>query len=211
MTPRSAATSPLIRAASSERMVDGTGTRSSSSTAIHFPFSCLRWPSSTSIATNSSTKSGLPSAEAAMRSLIAPADESSPSRFAISSTTRSPDRGARSTVVARSFPPAQPGRVSRSSGRATHTKSIGKPRDQSATWSTMSRKADSAQWMSSNTTTNGRLSANSSKKRRADHITSSLVGAPSDKPIAAAQVPCHDTSVRIRRTQLFDLCAGVRS
>jgi len=52
--------------------------------------------------------------------------------------------GSSSEVVALSFPPAQPGRRSSSSGRAIHRSSIGASRLMSATCSTRSRNASSA-------------------------------------------------------------------
>ena len=65
-----------------------------------------------------------------------------------------------------SFPPAQAGRSSRSSGRARHTSKIGAPRDHSAMCSMRSRKVGSPQFTSSSTTTSGRSRANASKNFR---------------------------------------------
>ncbi len=57
--------------------------------------------------------------------------------------------------MAFSLPPPQSDRVSRNSGRAVHTSMIGASRDQSTMWSTTSRNAGSAQWMSSQSAISG--------------------------------------------------------
>ena len=116
-----------------------------------------------SIATISSTKSGLPSAAARMRSRRP--GSTSPASSPSSGSLASRPSGSSRTVVACSLPPAQPGRRSSSSGRAMHRSRIGASRDQSATCSTRSRNASSAQCRSSHTTTSGRSRAASSNRR----------------------------------------------
>ena len=64
------------------------------------------------------------------------------------------------------LPPPQPGRRSRSSGRAVQTSSIGTPETQSARWSMKSSSPASAQWRSSKTRTIGRCSASPSRNAR---------------------------------------------
>ena len=112
---------------------------------------------SCTIASISSTNSGLPSAARAdplaqlgveLGRRRAGARSARPSRASSSGSSR--------TVVAFSLPPPQPGRSSSSSGRARHRSRIGASRDQSATCSTRSRNVGSAQWRSSKTTTSGR-------------------------------------------------------
>ena len=106
-------------------------------------------------ATISSRKSGLPS-QASMIALARLGSSPSPrpsSRRAQSSAAKrlEQDRGGMS------LPPAQPGRPSRSSGRARQRSRSGVPRERSATWSSRSRSIGSAQCRSSKTATSGPL------------------------------------------------------
>ena len=71
---------------------------------------------------------------------------------------------------------------------------MGASRDQSATWSIRSTSVGSAQWMSSNTATTGRVPASVSRSFRKAQAVSSAGAADSAKPIAwtsrcAATVP----------------------
>ena len=109
---------------------------------------------STSIRIVSSTNSGLPSARSSAscgsepgRSPAAPA--SWLSSCSTSSALSSSDSGSSSIAVERTRPPPQPGRASRSSGRARQTIRSG-ARTQSARCSMRSSSGASAQWMSSN-------------------------------------------------------------
>ncbi len=71
--------------------------------------------------------------------------------------SRRASSGSSRTFVAFTFPPAQPARRSRSSGRAMQSRRIGASRERSATCSTRSRNVSSPQWTSSSTQTIGRL------------------------------------------------------
>ena len=69
------------------------------------------------------------------------------------------ERGESPMVAALTFPPPQPGRRSRSSGRALQRTRSGIPLNQSTSSSTKSSSPSSAQWRSSSTSTSGRFSA----------------------------------------------------
>ena len=124
----------------------------------------VRLRSSPASASISSTKSGLPSATSTMRCLV-----TSSSVPRASSSTNSvlsvSERGSSRIEVEFSFPPPQPGRTSRRSGRARQTSRIGAARIQSARCSIRSRNVGSPQWMSSKTSTSGARSANRLEER----------------------------------------------
>ena len=121
---RSPVSSWSMRAASSARIVGGTVECITSPVRTQEPFARSSAPSSTSMPSISSTKRGLPSAASVIR---ARTDSSSdaPSRCSIRRSASASPSGSSSTDVALSFPPAQPGRASRSSGRARQTSRIG--------------------------------------------------------------------------------------
>ena len=81
-------------------------------------------------------------------------------------------------------PPAQAGRCSSSSGRATATSRIGAWWPPSPSCSTRSRKVGSAQCRSSNTTTRGRSAASASSRRRVDQAASSIGAGSASSPIS---------------------------
>ena len=78
----------------------------------------------------------------------------------------SAESGESPIVEALSLPPPQPGRRSRSSGRALQTTRSGTSLSQSTSSSTKSSRPSSAQCRSSSTRTSGRCSASASRKRR---------------------------------------------
>ena len=122
--------------------------------------------------TSSSRKSGLPSAVARIRDLVSGSSSTPTSRLSASSAAMSAASGSSRTEVAFSLPPPQPGRASRSSGRAMQSRKIGTSRDQSATCSTRSWSGGSAQCRSSSTTTSGRSCASRSKSARVESCVS---------------------------------------
>ena len=136
-------------------------------------------PSSLAIATICSTKSGLPSAASTTRRLTAAVKWRRERSASISRSDSASERDSRRIDVALSLPPAQVGRESSSSGRATVSSSIGASRVQSATCSTRSRNVGSAQCRSSSTTTSGRSRATRSRSVRVAQAISSAMPAPS--------------------------------
>ena len=100
----------------------------------------------------------LPSAASRMRARASSGSAARPRRFAISSPHSSSESGSSRIVAALNLPPPHAGRRSSSSGRAMQSTRIGASRDQSAMCSIRSRNVGSPQWMSSNTTTSGRVS-----------------------------------------------------
>ena len=191
ITSRSASPSLSIRAATSAWMVGGTGSERSSAVAFQRPFSRMINPSSTSMPSSSSMKSGLPSAAASTRSRASSSSSTRPSRFSTRRPHASVSSGSSRTEVALSFPPAQAGRRSRSSGREAQISRIGASRDQSDTCSTRSRKVGSAQWMSSNTTTSGCRRASASNSLRMAQAPSSRRPTPS-RPTSCPESGGHD-------------------
>ena len=140
--------------------------------AVQRPSSRTSTPSSISIDSISSTKSGLPSAASAI--LVATsvgelrrADEVLDQRRALVVGERLEQRRRRRSACRR---PSRAARSS-SSGRARQTSRIGASRAQSARCSTRSRNVGSPQWMSSKTRTSGwparapRTSARTAAKR----------------------------------------------
>ena len=163
-TLRSAGSSWSRRAASSACSVGGTATSPADSPAI---------------ASISSMKSGFPAAARAIRSR-----SSATSCAGMSSSTSSAPSGSRRRVT------GQAGCRSTSSGRAMQSSRIDAPEESSATCSIRSRSISSPHWMSSRTTTSGRLAATcSSVLRKAQAISSAVVAAslsPSSERITAA-------------------------
>jgi hypothetical protein len=141
---------------------------------------------SSSIASICSTNSGLPSDEARMRPRRSASSPAPASRPSISSSVSIRLSGSSSTVVALSFPPPQPDRRSRRSGRARHRSMIGASRDQSATCSIRSRNVGSPHCTSSSTTTKGREVATDSKSFRVATAMSSADAIPSPRSAAMA-------------------------
>ena len=125
-------------------------------------------PSSLSIASICSMKSGLPSAAPAIRSRMRSPSGACPSRLRISASHSESDRGSSSS------PADHSGRSSSSSGRASATSSSEVSRADSRVYSTRSRKVGSAQWQSSKTTTSGRSRPSVSNSRRTAQKVSSL-------------------------------------
>ncbi len=115
---------------------------------------------------------------------LAPSAEP-PGSASIRRPTASPGSGSSRMVVAFSLPPPHPGCSSSSSGRAGQRTRMAASRTQSATCSISSRSVRSAQWMSSITTTSGRLAARCSRSRRTAQATSSWGAWVTDRPIAA--------------------------
>ena len=74
--------------------------------------------------------------------------------------------GSRSSDVALSLPPPQPGLESSNSVRAMQSRNTRASRERSAMCSTRSTKSGSAHWRSSTTTTCGRSAARTSRSRR---------------------------------------------
>ena len=143
-TRRSSGSRRSSRAASSAWIAGGTAISPASSSP------------SASMASICSRKSGFPSAASAMRRLAC-GESSVPAASAPMSTDDSSwESGSSRMEVAFSFPPAQPGRPSSSSGRARQRISTGALRTQSARCSIRSSSVGSAQWTSSKTSTSGR-------------------------------------------------------
>jgi hypothetical protein len=92
--------------------------------------------------------------------------------------------GSSSMLTALGRPPAQAGRCSSSSGRATATSRTGAPRAPSPNRSTRSRKVGSAQCRSSKTTTRGRSAASASSSRPVDQAASSIGAGSASSPIS---------------------------
>ncbi len=129
--------SESMRACSSAWIVGGTASR-------------RRRCCSRTIATISSTKSGVPGRGS--RDALARVDGRARARRAgcrSAPRTRSAPSGSSRSDVALSLPPPQPGRASSSSVRATQRRKIGASRERSATCSTRSRNTGSAHWRSS--------------------------------------------------------------
>ena len=119
-------------------------------------------------------------------------------RSPISSADSSRVSGSSRIDVAFSLPPPQPGRPSRSSGRARQTISTGASRTQSARCSIRSSSVGSPQCTSSNTRTSGGLRASASTSLRTAQKTSSLAAPAVPEPIAALEPRGDD--VRVRRS-----------
>ena len=116
---------------------------------------CRRRGSSRKCASSCSTKSGLPSAVATTRSRSSGASSCASRadelvRVVVAERLEHDERRARRGA-------AQDGRTSKRSGRAVQRTKIGAPLDEAATYSTRSSSAGSAQWMSSTTSTSGRV------------------------------------------------------
>jgi hypothetical protein len=92
----------------------------------------------------SSTNSGLPPAVATIRCRNSAGSGLCACHPPMSWSVSESLSGSRSIEVALILPPAQCGRVSKSSGRARAMMRIGASRDQSAMYSTRSRKVDAA-------------------------------------------------------------------
>ncbi len=98
--------------------------------------------------------------------------------FSTSNSLSSSDSGSSSIAVERTRPPPQPGRCSRSSGRARQMMRSG-ARTQSARCSISSSRGSSAQWMSSKKRTSGCTSASVTMTSRAAHAISCELRSPS--------------------------------
>ena len=154
---RSSSGSRSRRAASRAWIVGGTGSSPGASTSVQRPSSCWSSRSSISIASSSSTKSGLPSQASAMRRGLLARKLPRLSRFSTSSLLSSGASGSSRIEVAFSLPPPQPGRCVEQLGAAPCRAARSARRaTRSATCSTRSRKVGSAHWRSSSTTTSGR-------------------------------------------------------
>ena len=145
MTTRTSPSSESIRAWRSAWIVGGT-------TISPSP------PCSRTIASISSTYSGLPADATVIRSRRSPVSGASATSSSMSAEHSSGASGSSRRDVALSLPPAQPGRTSSSSVRAMQSRKIGASRDMSETCSTRSTNTGSAHWRSSITTTCGRSS-----------------------------------------------------
>ena len=153
--------------------------------ATQRPLSGRSSPSSISMDSVSSTKSGLPSAASWMRDATTGSSVASPNRFSISSSDRSGDRGSRVTVIEPACA-VQPGRSSSNSWRAIARSTSGALCDRSTTYSTRSSSVGSAQWRSSSTTTRGRFRASVSNSLRTPQKPSSAAAPASTNPISSA-------------------------
>ena len=175
------------RAASSAWIEGGTVTAETSPVRRLRSPSRTTSPSSISIASVSSTNSGLPSDFSTIASASSVGRSVRPRRFVTRAQACSSVSGSSDTVAAFDFPPAQAGRTSSRSERAMHSSRIGDPRDQSAMCSTRSRNVGSPQWTSSKTSTSGRSRAEASKNRRiAQKVSSPAVA--SATPISCGDV-----------------------
>ncbi len=151
-------------------------------------------PLSTSMRMVSSTNSGFPSVRSRASfdgvGMVSPeAPASWASNFSTRSSLSSSDSGSSSIEVERTRPPPQPGRCSRSSGRARQMMRSG-ARTQSAMCSISSSSGSSAQWMSSKKRTSGCTSASVTMTSRAAHAISCELRSPSSAssiPAARAQ------------------------
>ncbi len=153
MTTRTSPSSESMRAWRSAWIVGGT-------TISPSP------PCSRTIASISSTKSGLPAEAVVIRSRSSASSGASATRRSMSCAHSSAPSGSSRSDVAFIFPPPQPGRTSSSSVRAMQRRKIGASRERSATCSTRSMKIGSAHCRSSMTTTCGRSAARASSSRR---------------------------------------------
>ncbi len=146
-------------------------------------------PLSTSMRIVSSTNSGLPSvrsrSSAGRGGGISPEVPASwKTSFSTRSSLSSAESGSSSIAVERTRPPPQPGRVSRSSGRARQRIRSG-VRTQSARCSMRSRSGSSAQWMSSKKSTSGWTSPSVCITSRAAQEISCALRSPS----SASSIP----------------------
>ena len=154
MIARSSDVSPSRRAASSAPMVGGMSMFARSPVATQCPSTARSTPCSVSIVTSCSTNSGFPSAASVTRAVTASATPASPS---IASTIRevwSLVSGRRVTNLEPRSSPSE-GCSTRGSSRDVHSSITGPP-PPSARNSIRSSKVDSAHWMSSMTSTDGR-------------------------------------------------------
>ncbi len=174
----SAGSSRSRRAPSSAWRLVGNVSSSRSPSSEQTPSSMSRTPSSTSIATSSSTKSGLPPDAAARRASTA--GSATPSSPARSPSTSSLASGSSATVT------SQSGRCSDSSGRARQRSMIGTGPIASGRPAIRSSRVDSAHWMSSTTTTRGRSAAPATRRSRIAAAVSSVVVDPSARPSSCA-------------------------
>ena len=131
-TVRSPASRLSSRAAIRREIDLGTATSSMSGTAAQVPSaSRTRWPASTSMARNSSTKSGLPSAASRIRARSGPGKAGPPGNTSTSADAFEASSGSRRMIHAFGRSSPQSGRASRSSGRAGQSSRIGASRLQS--------------------------------------------------------------------------------
>ncbi len=186
MTSRSSASSRSRRAVSSASIVGGTLSDATSPTCTHWSPSRRRVPSSMSIESSCSTKSGFPAAACRIWPVIPALRPVPPSKLSTTRPASASLSGRSTSRMAWSSSPHS-GIRSMSSWRLVQRSRT----DASATVSTRdfrsSRKVDSAQWMSSMIATTGRLAASSSRKRRAAQKSSGTGNAVSDAPTTEAR------------------------
>ena len=179
-----------MRAASTPWTVSGMTISSMSSVARHRSAVRTMRPSSIRWRTISSRKNGLPSARSSMASRIEPGSSSTVSRNSMSRAASSCASGSRKIDEKLRLPPPQAACRCASSGLAGHRKSNG-PAVLSASSSSRSSRASSAQWMSSTTAIAGRFAARPVKKARHASCVSRRTwrGGRSAKPKCASSSP----------------------
>src|SRR5680860_894477 len=187
MISRSSLGSCSRRAASSACIDGGTDTLERSPDITQPPSVRCSKPSSRSIVVISSANRGFPSAEAAMRAFAAGSRETPPRMLAMTFSHSVCVSGSSKIDVALSFPPAQPGLLSRSSGRDMHSNRSGASCVQSATYSINSSSVGSAHCRSSITTMRGLFRASISNSLRTAHALSSDEVVTSRIPQACAR------------------------
>ncbi len=185
--------------------------------ATHRCPSTRRDPSSSSMRTSSSTKSGFPSAALITRwrqgSSAAP-PLSTPRRLSIRVSACSSPRGLSSIVVAFGVLLPHPGRISPMSGRARQRSRSGASRVQPSRYSMRSRSVSSAQWMSSMTTTSGWSACRSITRRIAQEVSSGSDGAsvkpsrPTMRSLISSASPSRPTSTPARRPMRSTIICG---
>ena len=154
-------------------------------------------PWSSSSANICSTNSGTPCAASTIRWRTSGASDRCSNRSSSMRSTSSSESEPRRTESELTLPPPQPGRRSSNSGRARHSSRTGPSRSHSDRYSMRSSSVGSAQWTSSNTTTNGWIAARLSNTRRSAQNVSSPAPEASPSPNAA------DTSPAIRAPSGF--------
>ena len=167
ITARSSRLRLSRRDASRAWIVGGTAACSTSPVARQLPSSKRMSPSSMSIESSCSTKSGFPSAASTMRARTRSSRPALPSRCSATALVSSAESGSSSIRLARSDVDHS-GWRSRSSRRVGQSTSTGAS-PFATTCSRSSRNVASAQWTSSNTTTSGRSAASVSKSLRVAH------------------------------------------
>ena len=151
-------------------------------------------PSSISIASTSSTTSGLPPATASTGAASSAAAGLPSKSSAMSAAQSSSDRGPSEIVALASAAPGHRGCFSCSSGRALQMSSSGASERRAARCSSAASRPGAAQWMSSTTTTSGP----SLDSARISATTSGAIASAAPASGARPKAPARRSAVAIR-------------